>query len=65
LVKLLTASSLPTNENDFFDALNTWFPVSFDVKYIMKASKVLKGGLQDVADDLGVIQPYFRIPFFN
>jgi len=56
LVKLLTASSLPTNENDFFDALNTWFPISFDVKYIMKASKVLKGGLQDVADDLGVMR---------
>lgn len=56
LVKLLTASSLPTNETDFFEALNTWFPISFDVKYIMKASKVLKGGLQDVADDLGVIR---------
>jgi CCR4-NOT transcription complex subunit 7/8 len=59
LVKILTASSLPTNESEFFDALNTWFPVSFDVKYIMKASTVLKGGLQDVADDLGVCNYFF------
>jgi len=56
LVKLLTAQSLPGNEDHFFDTLNTWFPATFDVKYIMRACKVLKGGLQDVADDLGVMR---------
>ena len=63
LVKLLTAQSLPSNETEFFEALNTWFPTTFDVKHIMKSCKVLKGGLQDVADELGVFSS--RHQFFN
>ena len=54
LVKLLTCSSLPVNEDDFFKALSLWFPTVYDVKLMMRACKSLKGGLQDVADDLGV-----------
>jgi CCR4-NOT transcription complex subunit 7/8 len=54
-VKLLTAVSLPTTEETFFELLRTWFPIVYDIKFMMRASKVLKGGLQDVADDLGVI----------
>lgn len=57
-VKLLTAISLPTTEESFFDLLGTWFPTVYDIKYMMRASKVLKGGLQDVADDLGVRLPH-------
>lgn len=53
-VKLLSAVSLPTTEESFFELLNIWFPTVYDIKYMMRASKVLKGGLQDVADDLGV-----------
>lgn len=53
-VKLLTAVSLPTTEDTFFDLLRTWFPIVYDIKFMMRACKVLKGGLQDVADDLGV-----------
>lgn len=53
-VKLLTAESLPRTEEAFFDLLKLWFPTVYDIKYLMKASKVLKGGLQEVADDLGV-----------
>jgi CCR4-NOT transcription complex subunit 7/8 len=45
---------LPSSEDIFFDLLHTWFPTVYDIKYMMRASKVLKGGLQDVADDLGV-----------
>ncbi|KZS91253.1 CAF1-domain-containing protein [Sistotremastrum niveocremeum HHB9708] len=56
LVKLLTADNLPTMETEFFDQLRIWFPSVFDVKFIMRASKVLKGTLQDVADDLGVMR---------
>ncbi|KAA1469745.1 CAF1-domain-containing protein [Dentipellis sp. KUC8613] len=52
-IKLLTALSLPTTEESFFDVLHTWFPKSYDIKTMMRACKVLKGGLQDVADDLG------------
>lgn len=54
-VKLLTAQSLPTTEDAFFDLLKIWFPTVYDIKYLMKASKALKGGLQEVADDLGVL----------
>lgn len=53
-MKLLTAISLPTTEETFFELLRTWFPTVYDIKFMMRASKVLKGGLQDVADDLGV-----------
>ena len=54
-VKLLTAESLPTTEEMFFERLRKWFPTIYDIKFMMRACKVLKGGLQDVADDLGVI----------
>lgn len=53
-VKLLTAESLPTTEDAFFALLKIWFPTVYDIKYLTKASKGLKGGLQEVADDLGV-----------
>lgn len=53
-VKLLSAISLPTTEEAFFDLLRIWFPIVYDIKFMMRACKVLKGGLQDVADDLGV-----------
>ncbi|KAF8843215.1 CAF1-domain-containing protein [Paxillus ammoniavirescens] len=56
LVKLLTAMSLPTSEDIFFDCLRTWFPHCYDIKFMMRACKSLKGGLQDVADDLGVMR---------
>ena len=53
-VKLLTGESLPTTEEAFFDRLAIWFPYVYDIKYMMRSVKGLKGGLQDVADDLGV-----------
>jgi len=56
LVKLLTNEPLPNDEKDFFDILHMWFPSIYDVKYIMRSCKPLKGGLQDVADDLGVMR---------
>lgn len=54
LVKLLTNACLPNDEKEFFELLHIWFPSIYDVKFIMRACKPLKGGLQDVADDLGV-----------
>ncbi|KAK7048536.1 ribonuclease H-like domain-containing protein [Favolaschia claudopus] len=55
-IKLLTAASLPSTEEEFFDLFHTWFPVVYDIKYMMRASNNLKGGLQQVADDLGVLR---------
>ncbi|KAJ3589502.1 hypothetical protein NHX12_010347 [Muraenolepis orangiensis] len=52
LVKLLTDAPLPEEEHDFFQILNLFFPAIYDVKYLMKSCKNLKGGLQEVADQL-------------
>ena len=62
LVKLLTAMTLPTSEDVFFDNLRTWFPHCYDIKFMMRACKSLKGGLQDVADDLGVRPLFLTLP---
>uniref|UniRef100_A0A9J8C1T6 poly(A)-specific ribonuclease n=1 Tax=Cyprinus carpio carpio TaxID=630221 RepID=A0A9J8C1T6_CYPCA len=52
LVKLLTDSRLPEEEHEFFQILNLFFQAIYDVKYLMKSCKNLKGGLQEVADQL-------------
>uniref|UniRef100_A0A1B6BXZ8 poly(A)-specific ribonuclease n=1 Tax=Clastoptera arizonana TaxID=38151 RepID=A0A1B6BXZ8_9HEMI len=52
LLKLLTDRNLPQDESEFFELLRIYFPVVYDVKYLMKSCKNLKGGLQEVADQL-------------
>ncbi|ORY99279.1 ribonuclease H-like domain-containing protein [Syncephalastrum racemosum] len=54
LLKLLTCSSMPADESEFFDLLRIYFPCIYDIKYLMRSCKNLKGGLQDIADDLQV-----------
>ncbi|KAJ2850894.1 CCR4-NOT core DEDD RNase subunit [Coemansia brasiliensis] len=54
LLKLLTCDALPEEEAGFFEVLHTFFPGIFDIKYMMRSCRMLKGGLQDVADDLEV-----------
>lgn len=54
LIKVLTCNPLPADEDEFFEFLRTIFPCVYDIKYLMKSCKNLKGGLQDVADGLGV-----------
>ncbi|CAO3600380.1 unnamed protein product [Absidia cylindrospora] len=54
LLKVLTCSSMPADESDFFDMLRTYFPHVYDIKYLMKCCKSLKGGLEDIASDLQV-----------
>ncbi|KAI0032555.1 CAF1-domain-containing protein [Vararia minispora EC-137] len=56
LIKLLSALSLPQTEDSFFEVLRKWFPTSYDIKTMIRKVKALKGGLQDVADDLGVMR---------
>ncbi|ESP00230.1 hypothetical protein LOTGIDRAFT_201019 [Lottia gigantea] len=54
LLKLLTGTNLPTEETEFFELLQLYFPNIYDVKYLMKSCKNLKGGLQEVADQLEI-----------
>ncbi|VDO96582.1 unnamed protein product [Soboliphyme baturini] len=54
LLKILTNVSLPADEVEFFELLQLFFPVIYDVKYLMKSTKNLKGGLQEVADLLKI-----------
>merc|ERR1719228_2562482 len=49
---MLTDMNLPEEEEDFFEILRIFFPSIYDVKYLMKSCKSLKGGLQEVADQL-------------
>lgn len=52
MLKLLTCQNLPADESEFFELLRLYFPTIYDVKYLMKSCKNLKGGLQEVADQL-------------
>jgi len=54
LLKILTGESLPEDESEFFELLKLFFPNTYDVKFLMKSCKNLKGGLQEVADNLEV-----------
>ncbi|CAO1420381.1 unnamed protein product [Diamesa hyperborea] len=54
LLKVLTDQNLPVDESEFFDLLRIFFPTIYDVKYLMKSCKNLKGGLQEVAEQLEI-----------
>eukprot|EP01118_Nematostelium_gracile_P017631 TRINITY_DN759_c0_g1_i1.p1 TRINITY_DN759_c0_g1~~TRINITY_DN759_c0_g1_i1.p1 ORF type:complete len:295 (-),score=56.28 TRINITY_DN759_c0_g1_i1:86-970(-) len=54
LLKVLTCKPLPADEAEFFDVVRTYFPCIYDIKFLMKSCKNLKGGLNDLADDLKV-----------
>ncbi|KAJ3203463.1 CCR4-NOT transcription complex subunit 7 [Entophlyctis luteolus] len=54
LLKVATCAPLPAEESEFFELMKLYFPCVYDIKYLMKSCKNLKGGLQDVADDLQI-----------
>jgi CCR4-NOT transcription complex subunit 7/8 len=51
---MLTGKLLPDSESEFFELLKIFFPTIYDVKYLMKSCKNLKGGLEEVAKQLEV-----------
>ena len=51
---MLTGKLLPDTESEFFELLKIFFPTIYDVKYLMKSCKNLKGGLEEVAKQLEV-----------
>lgn len=46
LLNVLTNVNLPKTEYEFFETLKVYCPNVYDVKYLMKSCKNLKGGLQ-------------------
>jgi hypothetical protein len=60
LLKLLTCKPLPAQEDEFFELIHTYFPCIYDIKYLMKSCKSLKGGLNELASDLEV--PFSLLP---
>lgn len=60
LLKLLTDQALPAEETEFFELLRLYFPKIYDVKYLMKSCKSLKGGLQEVSEILEVRKNIFH-----
>uniref|UniRef100_A0A0W0G7S2 poly(A)-specific ribonuclease n=1 Tax=Moniliophthora roreri TaxID=221103 RepID=A0A0W0G7S2_MONRR len=57
-LRLLTGESLPPTEDGFFEVLRQWFPINYDVRYLMREvnPSANKGLLQDFAEELGVLR---------
>jgi len=54
LLKVLTCAALPEKDTEFFELLSIFFPVIYDMKYLMKFCGNLHGGLQKLAEVLEV-----------
>lgn len=54
LIRILTCEPLPPDEPDFFRLLAIWFPCYYDIKHVARSVKTLRGGLQEIAESLGV-----------
>ncbi|XP_059171878.1 CCR4-NOT transcription complex subunit 7-like [Physella acuta] len=53
-IKMLQNSDLEEDDEEFFSKLRLHCPDIYDVKYLMKSCKDLKGGLQEVSDYLQI-----------
>ena len=58
LLRLLTGQQLPKKVSEFFELLKIFFPRVYDLKYLMKSTKDLKGGLQEVNN---LFSSFFKI----
>jgi CCR4-NOT transcription complex subunit 7/8 len=54
LLKMLTGKKLPDTQVDFFKLIKIYFPVLYDIKHLMKFCNGLHGGLNKLAEQLGV-----------
>lgn len=54
LLKILTCQDLPDSQAGFFNLINMYFPVLYDVKHLMKFCNSLHGGLNKLAELLEV-----------
>ncbi|KAL1564049.1 putative CCR4-associated factor 1 7 [Salvia divinorum] len=56
LLKILTGKNLPQSQEGFFDLLEKFFPVRYDVKHLMKCTNTLHGGLSGLARTLNLMR---------
>lgn len=56
LLKILTCAPLPSKEDEFFALLQLYFPVIYDIKFLMDSCQNLHGGLSKIAETLNVIR---------
>lgn len=56
LLKLLTAQALPADDRAFFALLHTYFPYVYDIKRMASGVGALSGGLNRMAEELGVVR---------
>eukprot|EP00835_Amoeboradix_gromovi_P004988 NODE_429_length_8748_cov_0.280148.p5 type:complete len:262 gc:universal NODE_429_length_8748_cov_0.280148:6862-6077(-) len=54
LLKVLTDAPLAKHNESFFDSMKIFFPNFYDIKYLMRYCKNLKGGLQDLGDEIKI-----------
>lgn len=53
-VLLLSLSGVSSQESDFFELLQLYFPKLYDIKYLVSSQDGFHGGLNKLADDLKV-----------
>ncbi|GIX61000.1 CCR4-associated factor family protein [Babesia caballi] len=57
VLKLLTCSSLPTNQSDFFELLHDFFPSLYDIKFLLDERSIKLSGrssLQRISEHLDI-----------
>jgi len=56
LLKLFTNQPLPDDEEAFFKTLELYFPVFFDIRYLVKFTDYNRGSLQKLQNDCNIIR---------
>lgn len=54
LLKSLTCQKLPDTQSGFYGLLKTYFPVFYDLKHIVRGIDQFRGGLNRIAEELGI-----------
>lgn len=54
LLKSLTLQELPESQSEFYKLLSLYFPVFYDVKYMVRGIDKYRGGLNRIAEELGI-----------
>lgn len=56
LIKVLTGNPMSEREDDFYRFMNVLFPNFYDFKHLLQCTEHSRKGLQEIANDLGVVR---------